>query len=283
MNARPLLLSLLFTPALFAADTLTPPDSLMLDGVPPIPSEISDQVGRYTESRAAAFLDWHPSQAEMLILTRFGETNQVHLVTQPGGARTQLTFFSDRINDASFDPKAGAFFLFSKSAGGNEFNQNYRYDFATGEVTLLTDGKSRNSTPTWSDDGVRVAYTSTRRNGADTDIYLESPNDAKTDKLLAEVKGGGWEIADWSPDGTKLLVLEGISINESYLWLFDTRTGAKTELTPRPPTDAEKISYSQARFSKDGKGIYVTTDRESEFQRLAYIDLASKAHTYLVP
>ncbi|MDQ3198863.1 MAG: alpha/beta fold hydrolase [Verrucomicrobiota bacterium] len=283
MNARPLLLSLLFTPALFAADALTPPDSLMLDGVPPIPSEIADQVGRYTESRAAAFLDWHPSKAEMLILTRFGDTNQVHLVTQPGGARTQLTFFSDRINDASFDPKAGAFFLFSKSAGGNEFNQNYRYDFATGEVTLLTDGKSRNSTPTWSDDGVRVAYTSTRRNGADTDIYLESPNDPKADKLLAEVKGGGWEIADWSPDGTKLLVLEGISINESYLWLFDTKTGAKTELMLRPAAEAEKISYSQARFSKDGKGIFVTTDRDSEFQRLAYIDLASKAHTYLVP
>ena len=97
----------------------------------------------------------------MLILTRFGDTNQVHLVTQPGGARTQLTFFADRVNDASFDPRAGAFFVFSKSAGGNEFNQNYRYDFATGDVTLLTDGKSRNSTPTWSHDGTRFAYTST--------------------------------------------------------------------------------------------------------------------------
>ncbi len=172
-----------------SAKILTPPDSLLLDGLPPIPSEVEEQVGRYTESRAADFLDWHPSKPEMLILTRFGDTNQVHLVTQPGGARTQLTFFSDRINDASFDPKAGAFFVFSKSAGGNEFNQNYRYDFANGEVTLLTDGKSRNSAPIWSHDGTRVAYTSTRRNGTDTDIYLEQPNDRKTDRMLAEVKG----------------------------------------------------------------------------------------------
>ena len=219
----------------------------------------------------------------MLILTRFADTNQVHLVTQPGGARTQLTFFGDRVNDATFDPKAGAFFLFSKSAGGNEFNQNYRYDFATGAVTLLSDGKSRNSSPVWSHDGARFAYTSTRRNGADTDLYLESPNDPKSDHLLAEVKGGGWEIADWSPDDSQLLVLEYVSINESYLWLFDTKTGARTELTPRPAAGAEKVSYSQALFAKDGKGIFVTTDRESEFQRLAYFDLASKEHTYFLP
>ena len=140
-HPRFLIVALAFTPLAFllAAEppaTLTPPDSLMLDGVPPVPAEIAKQVGRYTESRAASFLDWHPNKPEMLILTRFGDTNQVHLVTQPGGARTQLTFFADRVNDASFDPRAGAFFVFSKSAGGNEFNQNYGYDLVNRDVTL---------------------------------------------------------------------------------------------------------------------------------------------------
>jgi dipeptidyl aminopeptidase/acylaminoacyl peptidase len=275
------------SPALFAVGpspkTLTPPDSLLLDGVPPIPTEIVEQVGRYTESRSAAFLDWHPGKPEMLILTRFGDTNQVHLLTQPGGARTQLTFFDDRINSASFDPRSGGFFVFSKSAGGNEFNQNYRYDFATGDVVLLTDGRSRNSAPVWSPDGRHLAYTSTRRNGADTDLYLESPNEPESDRLLAQVKGGGWDVADWSPDGSQLLVLEKISINESYLWLFGTKGGAPTELTPRASAGAEKISYAKALFAKDGKGIFVTTDRDSEFQRLAYIDLTTRQPTWLGP
>lgn len=263
-----------------APKAITPPDSLAVDGIPPISSEVVDQVGRYTEARAAAFVDWHPTRAESLILTRFADTNQVHLVTQPGGARTQLTFFPDRVANATFDPTKGDFFLFSKSAGGNEFNQNYRYDFATGEVTLLTDGKSRNSDPVWSTKGDRIAYTSTLRNGTDNDIYIQSPTDPKSARMVAELKGGGWQVEDWSPDDKQLVALEEISINESYLWLIDAQSGERKELTPR---GGEKVAYFRVRFAKDGKGVYVTTDRESEFARLAYIDLATGKHTYLQP
>jgi dipeptidyl aminopeptidase/acylaminoacyl peptidase len=288
MNRIVLLASLLLTPlCAFAAGpvakTLTPADNLVVEGIPPIPAEVPEQVGRYTESRAASFQDWHPTRPEMLVTTRFGDTNQLHHVIQPGGARTQLTFFPDRVDSGSFEPTKGDYFVFSKGAGGNEFNQNYRYDFSNGEITLLTDGKSRNSEPVWSNQGERIIYTSTRRNGADTDLYVESPTDPKSDRLLAELEGGGWEPTDWSPDDKQLLVVEGISINESYLWLFDTQTGVKKEITPRPPGGAEKVAYSAAVFSKDGKGVFVTTDRESEFQRLAYIDLANGKHTYLLP
>jgi protease II len=279
---------LLFPLALFAADPptkppLAPADNLVVDGIPPIPGELPEQVGRYTESRAAAFQDWHPTRAEMLITTRFGDTNQIHQVTQPGGARTQLTFFPDRVESASFEPTKGDYFIFHKGTGGAEFFQNFRYDLATGEITLLTDGKSRNSAPTWSNKVDRIAYTSTRRNGTDIDIYIQSPTDPKSDRMAAENKGSGWDVADWSPDDKQLLVIEFVSVNESYLWLFDAQTGAKKEITPRPAEGAEKVSYSAAVFSKDGKGIFVTTDRESEFQRLTYIDLASRKHTYLIP
>ncbi|HSH37584.1 MAG TPA: alpha/beta fold hydrolase [Chthoniobacterales bacterium] len=262
--------------------TIKPSDNLVVDGIPPIPAEITEKVGRYTEARAAVFADWHPTKPEMLIGTRFGDTAQVHVVNQPGGARTQLTFFPDRVDSAYYDPTKGDSFIFTKGAGGNEFNQNYRYDFATGEVTLLTDGKSRNSQPDWSNKSGQIAYTSTRRNGADTDIYVQNPVDPKSDRILAEVKGGGWQIADWSPDDKQILVFEYVSINESYLWLFDAQTGARKEITPRPGEGEEKVSYGQALFSVDGKGVFVTTDRDSEFQRLAYINLADGMHSYLV-
>ncbi len=93
------------------------------------------------------------------------------------------------------------------------------------------------------------------------------------------MEGGGWQPLDWSPDDKHILLLEGLSINESYLWLVDSTTGEKISLTPRDTK--EKISYNDGQFSKDSKGIYVTTDKDSEFHRLAYLDLATKQHKYL--
>ena len=273
------------TAVVFAGGTLAesaiiaPGDNLVVEGIPSIPATLADEVGRYTEFRSAGISSWHPSRREMLISTRFGETNQVHLLKMPGGARTQLTFSQERSGGALYRPKTGDSFVFNKDIGGNEFFQYYRYDLADGGITLLTDGKSRNTGWNWSNAGDRAVYNSTRRNGADNDLYLINPSDPKTDRMLLQLSGGGWGVADWSPDDRKLLLNEGVSANESYLWLVDLATGEKTLLTPKGNVD--KVNYGQARFSKDGRGIYLTTDKDSEFMRLAYMDLATRQHTFL--
>jgi dipeptidyl aminopeptidase/acylaminoacyl peptidase len=273
------LLFLFASTALAQSDAVVPGESLVVEGVPPIPAALVEDVRRYTEFRAALFLSWHPARREILISTRFGDTNQVHLVTSPGGARRQLTFFPDRVGTARFRPKKGNYFVFSKDVGGNEFFQRYRYDLADGKVTLLTDGKSRNTSGLFSHAGDRLAYSSTRRNGKDTDIYVVDPAEPRTNRLLLQVESGGWSATDWSPDDRKLLVVEYVSVNESYVWLVDATTGAKTLLTPKG--GAEQVAYGNARFSKDSRGVYVTTDKDSEFKHLAYIDLINKNHTLL--
>ncbi len=274
------LASLLSAASLLAqAGDIVPNENLVVEGIPKIPGGIAEAVRPYTESRSAAFESWHPVRREMLIATRFADTVQVHLVKMPGGARRQMTFYPDRVFGASFQPTRGDFFLFAKDVGGGEFYQIYRYDMASGAVTLTTDGKSRNSLGAWSRQGDRVAYTSTRRNGQDADLYVQSPADPKTDRRLAELSGGGWRALDWSPDGTKVLVAEGISVNESYLWLFDAASGQRTLVTPKG--GKEKIAYDGGQFAPDGKSVYVATDRDSEFQRLARIDLATGKHTFL--
>jgi dipeptidyl aminopeptidase/acylaminoacyl peptidase len=257
---------------------LTPNENLLVDGIPPIPLSIVDQASRYTDFRMAAVYDWHPKQREMLIGTRFGDTVQVHRIASPGAARTQLTFYPDRVSGASYHPHVGDYFIFSKDIGGGEWFQLYRYDVASGNVTLLTDGKSRNLGMRWSNKGDRIAYASTLRTRADLDFYVMDPADKSTDKLILQNQGGGWGIADWSPDDKTLLVVEGISVNESYLWLVDVASGNKTLLTPK---GGEKVAYNPIGFSADGKGIYVTNDKDNEFQRVTYIGLATKQSKYL--
>lgn len=251
---------------------VAPGDNLVVEGIPAIPASIAEKVARYTEFRQAFITSWHPTRREMLVLTRFADTNQVHIVRQPQGARTQLTFFTDRVSDASFQPAHGRYFVFSKDAGGGEWFQLYRQDMDGGKVTLLTDGKSRNGSPVWDRSGERIAYTSTRRNGRDTDVYAMNPADAKTDRLLMQAESGGWAPLDWSPDGRQLVVMEYLSANESRLWLVDAATGAKKLLTPPA---SEPVFYGGVQFSRDGRSLYVVTDRDFEFRRLAVMDLAT--------
>jgi dipeptidyl aminopeptidase/acylaminoacyl peptidase len=272
-------LCLLSAAAFSQSDEVAPNENLIVEGIPKIPASLADTVDRYSNFRGASLDSWDPAKREMLISTRFADTSQIHLVKMPGGARTQITFYADRVAGAQYSPTRDESFVFSKDVGGGEFFQLYRYDIATGDATLLTDGKSRNTDPIWSHAGDKMVYASTRRTGNDLDLYVVNPADPKSDHLLAQLQGGGWSALDWSPDGQKILANEGISANESYVWLVDAGSGEKTLLTPKGGDI--KIAYNGGRFSKDGKGIYVTTDNDSEFLRLTYIDLATKQHTYL--
>ena len=87
---------------------------------------------------------------------------------------------------------------------------------------------------------------------------------------------GQWTVSDWSPDQTKILTVESISINESYLHVIEIATGKTETLTPRPgDAKAERVSNSEARWSKSGKSIYYITDKGSEFRQLVRLHLDS--------
>jgi dipeptidyl aminopeptidase/acylaminoacyl peptidase len=278
----PIVCSLALLPSLLGAQApvITPTPNLVADSIPAIPASIAAGVRRYAEYRTANLVDWHPTRRELLIATRFDNAPQLHVVKTPGGARTQLTFADEPITSALYQPGEGRYFIFRRDNGGDEFGQLYRYDIQDGRITLITDGgRSQNSIGDWSHKGDRLAYTTTRRNGSDRDVHVMDPADPRTDRRVLQVTGGGWEVADWSADDRTLLVIEGISVEQSHLWLVDVATGQRTPLTPA----GERVSYGQAIFSRDGRGVFLTTDQSSEFLRLAYLDLSTKALTTLTP
>jgi dipeptidyl aminopeptidase/acylaminoacyl peptidase len=272
----PLLFTVCLLPA--AEPTLPVPANLTAEQIPAIPAGLVEELAPYTEFRTAALIDWHPTRREILISTRFGQAPQIHRVTQPGGARTQLTFYPDRVSGGHYRPDGGSF-LFSKDIGGGEWFQIYNYDTHTGRATLLTDGKSRNTGALWSHDGSHFAYASTRRNGRDADIYVGVPQHPEEARRIVEADSGGWEPEDFSPDGKSLAVIRAVSAYEAALYQVDTASGEQKPLIPRTPS----VSYRHARYAPDGKTIYLITNQGSDFEQLATLDIATQRITILRP
>ncbi|WP_380872865.1 peptidase S9 family protein [Sphingomonas sp. DBB INV C78] len=251
-----------FAPALADVEK---PAALVADGVPAVPVALADATRPYMEFRTATFLGWNPADRSMLIGTRFGNTVQAHRVASPLAARTQLSFEADRIADGHWAPGKGDTLMIQKDIGGDEFFQ--LYTLANGRLTLLSDGKSRNEYGAWSHDGQWIGYSSTRRNGTDTDLYVVDPRDSKSDRLVAQVKGGGWQIMGFAPDGKSAVVLNYTSVTKSDLYRLDLAGGA---LTPINDLKAA-VSYGDVDYAPDGT-LWATSDEGSDFKRLGRID-----------
>ena len=56
---------------------------------------------------------------------------------------------------------------------------------------------------------------------------------------------------------------------------MDIASGKQSRISPEPKTGAVPVAYGSARFSRDGSRNYTTSDRDSEFSRLVYIELAT--------
>lgn len=250
------------------------PSNLVVENVPEFPPPLIEKIRPYLSARSAAIADWNPVRTEMLISTRFGETTQLHVVKMPGGARKQITFYSEAVSNGSYRPHDPNTIVLAHDAGGNEFYQIYRMDVPAGETTLLTDGKSRNTGLTWSRDGKWLAYSSTKRNGNDTDIWIMDPANPQSARMVLQVEGGGWFATGFSKDNSKILAGQAISANESYIYLVDVATGAKTLLTPK---GAAPVAYSGAVFSADDGDVIATSDEGSEFQHFVRVHLADRS------
>src|SRR5690606_31538007 len=211
----------------------TPGENPILEGTPEIPAALKERLGQYLDTRSAAPSWLGDDGKSVLVTTRFAETDQVHLVRQPLGARTQLTFEDEPARYASLTPKGEAV-LYMSDSGGDEQFQIRRLELASGKTWLLTDGTSRHGRYVWSRQGDRISYTSNARNGKDMDIYLGDGKSAAAGRLVLE-RSGHWYPIEFSRDGSQLLVGEFVSINESRLFLVDVKTAQVKPVTPASP------------------------------------------------
>ncbi len=246
--------------------TLPVPSDVLADGVPPIPMSLVEAVAPYGQFRQARVVAWHPTERRIVIATTFAVAPQLHQVRAPGGARTQLTFFGDGVGPrpgAAFGPDGESIVFQKDTASGGEANQLFRYDFATGAVTLLTDGASRNGAPVLSRSGV-IAFDSTRRDGKNRDFYVLSPTDPTRDRLLVRNEGA-WSVLDWSADEKVILAQQILSSSDMHVWRVDVASGGKTRLSPRSEPVAR---WASAAFGPDGEAVYALSNFGGETTRI---------------
>jgi dipeptidyl aminopeptidase/acylaminoacyl peptidase len=263
-----------------AQEFLPVPPNVKAAGLPPIPASIVQDLAPYASSRRALLLGWHPTRREILITTALGDAFQIHSVAGPGMDRHQLTFFPGGVRQASagawYSPD-GSYFVFNKdSTSGAGSMQLYRFDVGTGRSTILTDGKSRNGNPVWSHRSGLIAFESTRRGGhggADRDLWVMNPNEPSSARLVLEVEGN-WNVADWSPDDSDLLVVNAPASNtNTSVWRVSVKTGEKVLVTP----SGAPAVWRAPTFSPDGRVVYVLSNNGSETLRLWRGELASGA------
>ncbi|MDB5386514.1 MAG: ptpA 1 [Planctomycetaceae bacterium] len=261
------------------------PAAIEVENVPVIPSEVFQRLRQYQSVRQTRFRGWSPDGNGMLIQTQFGNTPQLHRVQGPGYDRLQLTF-QDEPTDGRFVPGKSDAILLTLSAGGSENDQLYWQTFQDGKVKLLTDGKSRNLLGPVSHDGRFVVITSNRRNGRDMDVLLGDLVQLGTWTDLLQVNQQSWSPLQFSLDGQRLLLNRVVSINETYLAVFDFKTRKLTEIPP-PDLGAEKnsargkVAVGSAVFSKNGESVYLTSDAIGEFQHLARVNLKDMSYEWL--
>lgn len=245
------------------------------ENVPAIADALREQLNRYQNTRGASVVGWTRDNC-VLISTRFAETVQAHRVCQPLGMREQLTFYPEPLNNIVVAPPSSPLdgFVLTKDVGGNEFWQVYWFDLATRRIELLSDGKARNQNPLFAQDGKRFAWSSTVRNGKDTDVWVMDFATRHAKPVVTE--GGSWAAAAFSPDGQRMLVIQYVSAAETYPGVVDLGTGK----LQRFPVDGGKASITGLRFAPDGRSVYYISNepvdgKPQEFKTLRHHDPAS--------
>ena len=246
-----------------------------LQNVPEIPADVTAAVQRYQNYRAAFFQDWL-ADGSILIATRFGATQQIHRVTAPGGARTQITFQSEPVAGAVAIPGTQRF-VFARDTGGDEWFQLYAAG-VTGDPVQLTESGTRNGSPAFSPDGKLLAYSRATKGSAAYSIYVGDPSDAHSAKSVYR-EDGSISPDDISADRSQVLFTRSISNRESKLFVLDVASGKATQIAPK----AGKALYELGRFSRDGRSVYAISTKDSDLARLVQIDIATGKDTVLTP
>ena len=237
------------------------------------------EFARYLKIRAAYGATWSPDSRHIAFITDITGVPQAWEVPVEGGWPEQLTFYDERVSGIHYSPTENSL-LYGTDAGGNERTQLFLLGGPAGEERDLTRAPDAiHYSGGFSPDGARIAFTATRRNGTDFDVFTKDLTSPDAEPATVWETAGYHTVADWATDSSFLVVSRHHSNLNNDLYRIDLASGEATLLTPHEG-DAR---FSGARVTPDGGSLFFATDRDGDFMRLARLDLSTLEVEYLTP
>jgi dipeptidyl aminopeptidase/acylaminoacyl peptidase len=188
-------------------------------------------------------------------------------VAEPAWRR--LASDPERVQAVDLAPDGRSLFLW-RDKGGNENTQLLRGDAAGGALTDLTQAPDvRHNRGPFSADGSLLAYASNARDRAHFDLYVRPvQGEGGAPRLVFQGEGqNGPE--DFSPDARFLAALHERSNFDQDVLLVDLEKATARVLTPHPA--GVDVRFQSARFTPDGRSLFVTSDAGREFMNVALL------------
>jgi Tol biopolymer transport system component len=231
-------------------------------GHEPTAADTTDEFVRAMVDSAVPVLSWTPRGA-MLVASSHGAGKTVRLVEKAGAPPRRFAAFGGPVTGLAVDPdptKNGI--LYARPDPESGAAQILYVDLTNGSKLPISDGASLDGAAIWSPDGDRIAYSTSRRDGADWHLRLADREGGESPPILE--REGRWIALDWSADGQRLLVGRFLEPDRFHPFLMEVD---ERRLIPLHDS-RHPVVYSAARFTADGEGIYYIPAENDEVPQL---------------
>jgi dipeptidyl aminopeptidase/acylaminoacyl peptidase len=238
------------------------------------------ELARKAEPLVDAFINneprFTPDGKQLVFVSNRDGLPQLYVAdaARPDAPAKRLFEWRERVTLVSATPDGKAV-LFLADKGADENWSIWKAGLDGSAPVELTPGEKLNRDNAFMPDLApdTVYFSGRPMNAAQSTVFAVPASGGATRVVYQDAQPGF--LADVSRDGRQALFIRYPSQSENYLLHVDTASGQTRQLYPKEG----KVSVFEARFSADGRTVYVATDGGGEQALLLALDAASGRET----